>query len=111
SNGKGSVSAMLAAAMEANEYKTGLYTSPHLVDFRERIRINGEPIDSGYIESFLQKIWADVQRMHATFFEVTTAMAFTYFSDSNVDIVIIETGLGGRLDATNILENPLATVI
>lgn len=111
SNGKGSVSAMLAAAMQANGYKTGLYTSPHLVDFRERIRINGEQISEAYITSFLEKIWQDVERLQATFFEVTTALAFAYFADSGVEIAIIETGLGGRLDATNVLEKPLASVV
>jgi dihydrofolate synthase/folylpolyglutamate synthase len=111
SNGKGSVSSMLAAAFQGNGYKVGLYTSPHLVDFRERIKINGEPIPEKYIILFLEKIWKDVERLQATFFEVTTAMAFTYFADNNVGIAIIETGLGGRLDATNVLEKPLATVI
>ncbi len=111
SNGKGSVSSMLAAAMQANGYKTGLYTSPHLVNFRERIRINGEMITEEYIASFFERIWNDIERLHATFFEVSTALAFAYFSDSNIDIAIIETGLGGRLDATNVLEKPLAAVI
>lgn len=111
SNGKGSVSAMLAAALQANTYKTGLYTSPHLVDFRERIKINGEFISEDYITLFLEKIWKDVDRLHATFFEVTTALAFAYFADSGVEVSVIETGLGGRLDATNVLERPLATVV
>ena len=111
SNGKGSVSAMLAAALQANGYKTGLYTSPHLVDFRERIKINGTMIGEEYISSFLHKIWKEVERLHATFFEVTTALAFSYFADSGVQLAVIETGLGGRLDATNILTKPLATVI
>ncbi|MFI5264581.1 MAG: bifunctional folylpolyglutamate synthase/dihydrofolate synthase, partial [Candidatus Kapaibacterium sp.] len=111
SNGKGSVSAMLAAAMQANGYVTGLYTSPHLVDFRERIKIDGKLITEEYISSFLEKIWKHVERLHATFFEVTTALAFSYFADSGVQIAVIETGLGGRLDATNVLESPLATVI
>ena len=111
SNGKGSVSAMLASVMQANGYKTGLYTSPHLVDFRERIKINGEMISEEYVADFLQKIWSEVERIKATFFEVTTALAFNYFADNCIDIAIIETGLGGRLDATNVLENLLATVI
>ncbi len=111
SNGKGSVSAMLSAALQANRYTVGLYTSPHLVDFRERIKINGVLISEEYIASFLEKIWKDVGRLHATFFEVTTALAFAYFADSGVDISVIETGLGGRLDATNVLERPLATVV
>lgn len=111
SNGKGSVSAMLAAVLQENGYKTGLYTSPHLVDFRERIKINGRLISEGYSASLLEKIWNDVERLHATFFEVATALALAYFADSGVHIAIIETGLGGRLDATNVLEKPLATVI
>ncbi len=111
SNGKGSVSAMLAAALQANGYKTGLYTSPHLVDFNERIKIGGTPIGQEYVVSFLEKIWNDVERLHATFFEVTTALAFSYFADSGVQVAVIETGLGGRLDATNILEKPLAAVV
>ncbi|MDP4236889.1 MAG: folylpolyglutamate synthase/dihydrofolate synthase family protein [Bacteroidota bacterium] len=111
SNGKGSVSSMLAAVMQSNGYKTGLYTSPHLVDFRERIRVNGELITEEYVTQFLERIWADVERLHATFFEVATALAFSYFADSGVRIAIIETGLGGRLDATNVLESPLAAVI
>jgi dihydrofolate synthase/folylpolyglutamate synthase len=111
SNGKGSVSAMLAAALEANGYKTGLYTSPHLVDFRERIKINGEMIPEHFVANFLEQIWKDVERLHATFFEVTTALAFTYFAESGVQIALIETGLGGRLDATNVIGSPRATVI
>jgi dihydrofolate synthase/folylpolyglutamate synthase len=111
SNGKGSVSAMLAAAMQGNNYKTGLYTSPHLVNFRERIRINGQMITETYMTTFLEKIWDEVERIHATFFEVTTALAFSYFADNKVNVAIIETGLGGRLDATNILRKPLATAI
>ncbi|MEP7235769.1 MAG: folylpolyglutamate synthase/dihydrofolate synthase family protein [Ignavibacteriota bacterium] len=111
SNGKGSVSALLAAALQSNKYLVGLYTSPHLVDFRERIKINGKVIAEEYITSFAAKIWPDVQRLSATFFEVTTALAFCYFADNGVQVAVIETGLGGRLDATNILEKPLATVI
>jgi dihydrofolate synthase/folylpolyglutamate synthase len=111
SNGKGSVSAMLAAALQANGYKVGLYTSPHLVDFRERIKINGELIPQEYVTQFLSSVWNTVEDLKATFFEVTSALAFKYFADENVDVAIIETGLGGRLDATNILEHPLATVV
>ena len=111
SNGKGSVSAMLAAALQANGYKAGLYTSPHLVDFRERIKINGEPVSAEYISSFLKKNWKEVERLRATFFEVVTALAFAYYSENNVQVAVIETGLGGRLDATNVLMKPLASVI
>lgn len=110
-NGKGSVSAMLAAVHQAAGKQTGLYTSPHLVDFRERIRIDGEMISEEEVAQFLERIWPKVEELRATFFEVTTAMAFDHFARHTVDIAIIETGLGGRLDATNILEKPLATVI
>jgi dihydrofolate synthase/folylpolyglutamate synthase len=110
-NGKGSVAAMLAAVHQVAGKRTGLYTSPHLVDFRERIRINGEMISQEDVVTFLEQIWLSVEELKATFFEVTTAMAFDHFARHNVDIAIIETGLGGRLDATNVLEKPLATVI
>jgi dihydrofolate synthase / folylpolyglutamate synthase len=110
-NGKGSVSAMLAGVHQAAGKRTGLYTSPHLVDFRERIRIDGEMISQKEVSRFLKKIWPKVEELRATFFEVTTAMAFDHFARHRVDIAIVETGLGGRLDATNVLEKPLATVI
>ncbi len=110
-NGKGSVSAMLAAALQANGYKVGLYTSPHLVDFRERIKVNGVMISRDDVQHFLAKIWNTVEELNATFFEVTTALAFDHFKHEHVDIAIIETGLGGRLDATNVLEHPIATVV
>lgn len=110
-NGKGSVSAMLAAAHQAAGKKTGLYTSPHLVDFRERIRVDGRMISEAEIMRFLERVWPKVEEIHSTFFEVTTAMAFDHFARHKVDVAIIETGLGGRLDATNVLEQPLATVI
>lgn len=111
SNGKGSVSAMLAAALQANGYKVGLYTSPHLVDFRERIKIGGQLIPKDYVSNYLKTIWNTVEELQATFFEVTTALAFKYFADEKVDAAVIETGLGGRLDATNVLEHPLATIV
>ncbi len=110
-NGKGSVAAMLAAVHQVAGKRTGLYTSPHLVDFRERIRINGEMISQEEVANFLERIWPRVEELRATFFEVTTAMAFDHFARHKVEIAIIETGLGGRLDATNVLERPLATVI
>lgn len=110
-NGKGSVCATLAAYYQTKGLTTGLYTSPHLVDYRERIRINGEMIDEAYIEWFVERTWPKVQELNATFFEVTTALAFDFFASQDVDIAIIETGLGGKLDATNVLEKPLATVI
>ncbi len=110
-NGKGSVAATLAAIYQADGKRTGLYTSPHLVDFRERIRIDGTMISEKDVAEFLERIWTKVEELRATFFEVTTAMAFDHFARHHVDIAIIETGLGGRLDATNVLERPLATVI
>jgi len=110
-NGKGSVSAMLAAVHQVAGKRTGLYTSPHLVDFRERIRVSGEMISEKEVADFLERIWPKVEELNATFFEVTTAMAFDHFARHHVDIAIIETGLGGRLDATNVLVKPLATVV
>lgn len=110
-NGKGSVAATLAAIYQCAGNKCGLYTSPHLVDFRERIKINGVMIDEDYIATFVARVWPIVEERNMTFFEVTTALAFQYFADRRVDIAIIETGLGGRLDATNVLSKPLATVI
>lgn len=110
-NGKGSVSSMLAAACQANGYTTGLYTSPHLVNFTERIKINGEEIPREYVADFLEANWHKVEELKATFFEVTTALMFRYFADMKVDVAVIETGLGGRLDGTNVLRQPLATVI
>jgi dihydrofolate synthase / folylpolyglutamate synthase len=110
-NGKGSVCATLAAYYQTKGLKTGLYTSPHLIDYRERIKINGEMIDEAFIESFVERVWPKVQELNATFFEVTTALAFEYFASQKVEITIIETGLGGTLDATNVLEKPLASVI
>jgi dihydrofolate synthase / folylpolyglutamate synthase len=110
-NGKGSVSAMLAAAYQADGKKVGLYTSPHLVDFTERIRVNGAMIPREYVQGFLERAWPKVEELKATFFEVTTALAFDYFAHSKVDLAVIETGLGGRLDATNVLKAPMASVI
>jgi dihydrofolate synthase / folylpolyglutamate synthase len=102
---------MLAAALQANGYKTGLFTSPHLVSYTERMKINGVEIDKARFVRYFQNLWPEVTRIKATFFEATTAIAFQYFRDEQVEIAVIETGLGGRLDATNILEQPLATVI
>ncbi len=110
-NGKGSVAAMLAAVHQVAGKRTGLYTSPHLIDFRERIRVNGEMILQEEVVKFLEQMWPSVEELKATFFEVTTAMAFDHFARHGVEIAIIETGLGGRLDATNVLDRPLATVI
>jgi dihydrofolate synthase/folylpolyglutamate synthase len=109
-NGKGSTSSMLAAVFTAAGYKTGLYTSPHLISFTERIRIDGRPISSTDVVRLTNLIQKQVKKQKATYFEAVTAIAFKYFSDATVDIAIIETGLGGRLDATNVLQ-PLVSVI
>lgn len=109
-NGKGSTAAMIAAVFSAAGYKTGLYTSPHLVDYSERIRINGNPIPHRSIVRIVSRLKPEIRKHNLTFFEATTALAFRYFADSAVDIAVVETGLGGRLDATNALK-PLATVI
>ena len=109
-NGKGSVSHMLAAIFQVAGYKTGLYTSPHLRDFRERIRINGEMISEEFVAQFTSNIEPVVDQIEPSFFEITVAMAFDYFENEKVDIAIIETGLGGRLDSTNII-NPELSII
>ena len=109
-NGKGSCSHTLAAILQKCGYKVGLYTSPHLVDFDERIRVNGRPIDHEYVADFVQNGRPFFEPLTPSFFEVTTAMAFKYFSDKRVDIAVIETGLGGRLDCTNII-SPILSII
>jgi dihydrofolate synthase/folylpolyglutamate synthase len=109
-NGKGSVSHMLAAIFQAAGYKTGLYTSPHLNDFRERIRINGEMIPEATVIAFTEKIKLTVAEISPSFFEITVAMAFEHFAVQEVDIAIIETGLGGRLDSTNIIRPELSVI-
>ena len=109
-NGKGSTSHGLAAVLQDAGYKTGLYTSPHLIDFRERIRIDGEPIAKEWVVDFVEKIKPQIEEIQPSFFEITVAMAFAYFADMEVDIAVIETGLGGRLDSTNII-TPLLSVI
>jgi dihydrofolate synthase/folylpolyglutamate synthase len=109
-NGKGSVSFMLAAIFQAAGYKTGLYVSPHYKDFRERIRVNGKYISKNYITQFVKNHKVDFETIHPSFFEMTVALAFDYFRAEKVDIAIIETGLGGRLDSTNII-SPLVSVI
>ena len=101
-NGKGSVSHTLAAVLQCAGYKTGLYTSPHLLDFRERIRINGTPISKEYVVDFVEQERCFFEPLHPSFFELATAMAFKYFADEEVDVAIVEVGLGGRLDCTNI---------
>ena len=102
-NGKGSCSHTLAAILQAAGYRVGLYTSPHLVDFRERIRVNGAPIEEQFVVDFVEQHRAFFEPLHPSFFELTTAMAFHYFSERQVDVAVIEVGLGGRLDCTNII--------
>ncbi len=109
-NGKGSTSHMLAAIYQKNGYNVGLYTSPHLVDFRERIKLNGEMCSKEFVVSFTKRIAPFIEEIQPSFFEITVAMAFAYFAEQKVDIAIIETGLGGRLDSTNIIR-PLASII
>ena len=109
-NGKGSVSHTIASVLQECGYRVGLYTSPHLVDFRERIRINGKPISQQYVVNFVEEHRSFFEPLHPSFFEVTTAMAFQYFKDRNIDIAVVEVGLGGRLDCTNIIQ-PLVSVI
>ncbi len=110
SNGKGSTAAFLASMLTEAGYRTGLYTSPHLVDFSERIRVDGVPITEDRVVDYASGLRPDIDRLRGTFFEATTAMAFRYFADEQVDIAIVETGLGGRLDATNIVQ-PVLTII
>ena len=109
-NGKRSTSSMIASILTASGYRTGLYTSPHLVHFSERIRIDGRAIPEREIVRYTKDMMPAIKKLQATFFEATTAMAFRYFADQSVDIAVIETGLGGRLDATNIV-TPLLSVI
>lgn len=102
-NGKGSCSHSIAAILQAAGYKVGLYTSPHLIDFRERIRVNGKPISQQRVIDFVDKERAFFEPLHPSFFELTTALAFLYFKEQEVDVAVIEVGLGGRLDCTNII--------
>lgn len=102
-NGKGSVSNMLASVLQQAGYQVGLYTSPHLTDFRERIRINGEMISKQKVVNFVSKYRKEMEVLDLSFFEMTTALAFDYFAQNDVEVAVIETGLGGRLDATNIV--------
>ena len=108
-NGKGSTSHMLAAALQKN-FKVGLYTSPHLVDFRERMKVNGEMVPQEFVYSFLQQYKEKFTELGASFFEITTALAFAYFAHEQVDIAVIECGLGGRLDSTNIITPELCVI-
>ena len=109
-NGKGSTSHILAAIMQTAGYKTGLYTSPHLKDFRERIKVNGEMVEKGFVADFTERIKPLIEEIEPSFFEITVAMAFTWFAEQKTDVAVIEVGLGGRLDSTNII-TPELTVI
>ncbi len=109
-NGKGSTSHMLASIFQEAGYTTGLYTSPHLYDFRERIKVNGEMCSKEFVTSFTNKVKGLIEKIEPSFFEITVGMAFDYFAQQKCDIAIIETGLGGRLDSTNII-NPELSII
>ena len=109
-NGKGSCSHTLAAILQSAGYRVGLYTSPHLVDFRERIRVNGEMVSEEYVIRFVEEHRAFFEPLHPSFFELATAMAFNYFAESQVDVAIVEVGLGGRLDCTNIITPDLSII-
>ena len=109
-NGKGSVTHMIASVLQEAGYKTGLYTSPHLKDFRERIKVNGEMISENEVVTFVTKHKDIIESLKPSFFEMTVAMAFNYFAECNVDVAVIEVGLGGRLDSTNIIK-PVLSVI
>jgi dihydrofolate synthase / folylpolyglutamate synthase len=109
-NGKGSTSHLIASILQSNGYKVGLYTSPHLKDFRERIRVNGEMIAEEDVVDFVQRnapLWADIR---PSFFEITVAMCFEYFKSQRVDVAVIETGLGGRLDSTNVIQPDVSVI-
>lgn len=109
-NGKGSTSHMLASALQEAGYKVGLYTSPHLKDFRERIKINGQPVSKQYVVSFIKRNKTFLEANNLSFFEMTVGMAFDYFFKKKVDVAVIEVGLGGRLDSTNIITPKLSVI-
>jgi len=109
-NGKGSVSHFLAAILQKSGYKVGLYTSPHLVDFRERIRVNGEMVNQQYVVDFVENNKNMFDEIEPSFFEATMALSFDYFADREVDVAVIEVGLGGRLDSTNIILPELSII-
>jgi dihydrofolate synthase/folylpolyglutamate synthase len=109
-NGKGSTSHYLAAILQCAGYKTGLYTSPHVKDFRERIRLNGQMISKAYVVKFVEEELPKFEGIDASFFELTVALAFKYFAEKKVDIAVIETGLGGRLDSTNVITPELSVI-
>lgn len=109
-NGKGSCSHTIAAILQSAGYKTGLYTSPHLIDFSERIKVNGEPVEKEFVIDFVKQNKDFFEPLHPSFFELTTAMAFLYFAEQKVDVAVIEVGLGGRLDCTNIITPDLSII-
>lgn len=109
-NGKGSCSHTLAAILQASGLRVGLYTSPHLIDFRERIRVNGQPISEEYVTDFVARERSFFEPLHPSFFELTTAMAFDWFARNMVDVAVIEVGMGGRLDCTNIIRPELSII-
>lgn len=109
-NGKGSCSHTLAAILQATGLRVGLFTSPHLVDFRERIRVNGRMVEEQYVVDFVEQHRSFFEPLHPSFFELTTAMAFKYFAEQQVDVAVVEVGLGGRLDCTNIITPELCVI-
>ena len=109
-NGKGSCSHTIAAILQSAGYRVGLYTSPHLMDFRERIRVNGTPVSQEEVVRFVEQERSFFEPLQPSFFELTTALAFKYFADSKVDVAVIEVGLGGRLDCTNIISPQLSII-
>lgn len=109
-NGKGSTSHMLASILQSAGYRTGLYTSPHLHDFRERIKVNGKMVPESFVTSFTEKTSPWYDEIEPSFFEITVAMAFEHFAEEHVDIAVIETGLGGRLDSTNIIDPEISVI-
>ena len=109
-NGKGSCSHTLAAILQSAGYKTGLYTSPHLIDFRERIKVDGQPVPESFVVNFIAQHKDFFEPLHPSFFELTTAMAFHYFETQKVDVAVIEVGLGGRMDCTNIIQPDLSVI-
>jgi len=109
-NGKGSVSHILASVLQTAGYKTGLYTSPHLKDFRERIRVNGKVIEKDFVVDFIRENGDYFEQVRSSFFEMTVAMAFQYFKEQKIDVAVVEVGLGGRLDSTNIVDPDLSVI-
>lgn len=109
-NGKGSTSHMIASILQDAGYRIGLYTSPHLKDFRERIKINGEMISESFVIDFIERYKNDFEKIQPSFFEMTVGLAFDYFSKSNIDIAVVEVGLGGRLDSTNVITPEISVI-